>query len=330
MERYKEGHPGGVINDDTIQNVALPDLVEWLFSKFYSGFNDPVDQAIVGEFISQFMFEYANMEIFSYQPAIFRSRLYFELVKNKAMLTAGTDEYQHIFNANTNLTRTENTTYTFEESGKTSGTGSGSNTVNNSASGNTSSSSTSSDNVTTNSTGSSSSDSQSSDTNSNSGRSINSDYPQTATNLTLTPPVTDTWQYASTGGDQVSKGVSDGHTTTEGTNASEGKSTSSQGSSQTGESSSASETRGTNESSQSGTSSRTGSNATDVKADWDTISQFDRVRALIDFIKANPYSPIYKVISNLENLFIGIYTDQERWMAIDPETDLLKNLIKEG
>lgn len=180
-------------------------------------------------------------------------------------------------------------------------------------------------------------------------RGINSDYPQTEVNLTIDLPESESWSYASQGSDSKQKVSSNQDTVTNNTvtGNSSGKTsskvdttdntTSQADATSSGDASGSSEFSNTSRNTSSGTSKSvlsisdhdmdTGNSSDDIVIDYDTISQFDRIRELLKYLEANPYSPIYTVIDNLVTYFMATYPDEWRDGYIEPDTDLTGGLI---
>lgn len=376
-ERYKNENPSVEITDDLINSEAIPEFTKFLFESFYNSFEDATDKAIIAEFIKSFVRRYINRELCSSNERIFRSKLYSGLERYRYYLVNANEEYNKLNEAEVALTRSVHRDRSHEDKSNSKGNNvsnfSNSGEVSSSGSTDSTSSTTSDltsvvsygskvDNTnsgTTTVSGTTSSEGSSkttaSDTETNASRGINTDYPQSSVSLSLVVPKEEdsTWEYASTGSDNLSERGSSGNTTTEDKNSStNGSDTTTNGqSSQThsGEDirddESDSSTTGKVETNSSGTSKNSGENTLSTESDTgssgsetedilytdDTLSQFERISRLLDYLSKNPYSPIFKVIDELEIYFISEYVDDEREGYIDPDTDILKYiLVEEG
>lgn len=93
-------------------------------------------------------------------------------------------------------------------------------------------------------------------------------------------------------------------------------------------------TRNTNEGRRTSTTTdqnnvdRTGNESEDIKYQDDTISPFERTRQLMELVDKYEYSPIYKVLGYVEDLFLSKFVDDDRYMYVTPA--FIDSYYKEG
>lgn len=331
--------------DNDIQNEGLPKLTQWLFSKYYSQFEGTLQQGIAAEFISAFIRKYLNREIFHKSKDVFKSSLYYELEKYFDYLSTVQDEYKNLISADIGLNETESidrnlmdvTLYdgsidtTNEGTLKNTGTitSEGTNTRTDDLTQNINTNNTRTDNLSSNTT------SQNIGTVGIAERNIASDYPQSNVSQGVDPIFN--YDYASGSNDRHTTETRDtsntSNTTNTGTQSNEGTNTTKN----TGTSKNTTDNTQTND--LTSTTNNTGSSTSNSKNDKtvdegikkqtkrDSISAFDKLLKILDYLDKNPYSPIYTVIEKMDKYFISMYVDEDRDGYIADDINLLKYIV---
>lgn len=300
-----------------VQNEGIPKLAQWLFTEYFKEFVGETQQAIVLEFISAFTRKYINREIFHKNKEVFRSALYYELNKYYDYLSTVQDEYKGLVDADVFLNETENIDRDLKDDTTMHGTSNRITDMKGTNTGTQITKDVSSGNTANNTSGNTSE----TGTVGIAERMIGSDYPQSNISQDVEPVFN--YDYAS--------GSRDLHKTD----------TRNLGSTQktdvTGSYSDEADIQRTDDlkNSLDGTEDITNNN-TNIKMvddtivrtkNIDSISNFDKLLRILEYLDKNPYSPIYTVVEKLEKLFISTYIDEDRDGYVDPSCNITKYIV---
>lgn len=331
--------------DSNVQDEGLPKLTQWLFNKYYNQFEGTLQQGIVAEFISAFMRKYLNREVFHKNKEVFKSSLYYELEKYFDYLSTVQDEYKNLISADVGLNETESIDRDLMDFTKFNGTSDSSSESTSTDTGtitdkgdstrtddltqNTTDSNTRTDNLTSKNV------SQDTGTVGIAERNIVSDYPQSNVSQGVDPVFN--YDYASGSNDKHTTETRNTGNTTDitngGTQTNEGNSTVKNTGTSTNDISNTRTNDLTNTTNATGKISNDSTNDKTVDENIkrtkkvDSISAFDKLMKVLDYLDKNPYSPIYTVVERMEKYFMSTYVDEDRDGYIADNTNLLKYIV---
>ncbi|MBD5522502.1 MAG: hypothetical protein HDR03_14985 [Lachnospiraceae bacterium] len=344
-----------------VQNEGLPQFTAWLFSDYYNLFEGDLQQAIALEFIQAFIRRYLNREIFHTKKEVFRSALYYELNKYFDYLSTVQDEYKGLIQADVTLTGSTNTKRDLSDmttlDNKTDRTGSVIDKVTNEATSEQTTKNTKDVDTTTTNTGTQkmegtserTDDLTSNTTGAETGtvgvadRNIVSDYPQSNVSQGVDPVFN--YTYASGANDNHRTETRDlgNNSTTKNTGTQtntvdntrtdnlQGTTTGTEtdnGTNNLTSNQTVDKTQNTSDNSTSvGHNDKTVEESIEVTRSDATISAFDKLLRILDYLDKNPYSPVYTVVEKMQKYFISTYVDEERDGWLDPSTDIIKYII---
>lgn len=351
--------------DSDVQNEGLPRLAEWLFKSYYNKFEGDIQKAIVIEFINSFIRKYLNREIFHINKEVFKSTLYYELNKYFDYLSTVQDEYKNLITAEVSLKETDNTdrnmmdftrfdntinrelNSTSDNTGTQTTTGEATRTDNLSSvtTGNNTNEQTNSSNSTRTDNLKSDSKSTQTGTNGIAERSIASDYPQSNVGQGVDPVFN--YDYASGASDrhttetrdlggtdsitntgtQTNESTDTINNTTNINNTTSNTGTQNNSVNQTREDNLSNKVNATENNTQTSNNDKTVNDEIRRIRVKDSISAFDKLLKILEYLDKNPYSPIYTVIEKLNKYFISMYVDEDRDGYMNTDIDLFKYII---